>query len=107
VVERGAAFLVDVLRPADGYLVTTDGPVVGVEELVGEGYLLLLTPWTITAVDSRGTAWTSRRLAIEGFRVDGVDDDRIVGVADPDDEESRDFAIELRSGEVIGGAGVS
>jgi hypothetical protein len=106
VVERGVAFLVDVLRPSDGHLVPTDGPVVGVEELVDEAYLLLLTPWTITAVTAGGAAWTSRRVALDGIRVDGVDDGWLFGVADPSDEP-HGFAIDLRTGEMVGGAGVS
>ena len=65
--------------------------------------MLLLTPWSITGVGPDGVAWTSRRVAIEDLRVDEVDDCWLRGVADPDDEESRDFAVNYRTGEVVGG----
>jgi hypothetical protein len=87
--------------------VSTEGPVVGVEQLVEESLLILLTPWSITAVDVEGVAWTSRRIAIEGLRVDEVSEGWLRGVADPDDEEPYDFAVDLRTGEVVGGAGLS
>ena len=61
-VERGAAFLVDVLHQADGYLVPTDGPVVGVEGAVG-----VLEPVRIVIVDhGLGTEAAQPRRAARG-----------------------------------------
>jgi hypothetical protein len=105
VVECGTAFLVDVLNPPATTVVQVDGPVRGIEPLVNHGLLLLLTPWTITAVGTSGPLWTTRRIAIEDVRVDEVIDHHLGGVADPDDEEPRNFAIDLRTGEVVGGGG--
>lgn len=107
VIERGTAFLGDVLDPEGFTCVETGGPVVAAEELTGEGLLLLVTPWKITAIDQSGLRWTTERIAIEGLRVDEVDAGWIRGVADPDEEEPHDFAVNLASGEVVGGAGVA
>lgn len=107
VVERGTAFLGDVLRPADFEVVPTAGPVVSAEELTTEAILLLLTPWAITAVGTDGVLWTTQRIAIDGLRVDEASDGWARGVADPADDEPRDFALDLRTGEVIGGAPVA
>lgn len=106
VVERGTVFLGDVLDPEGFAVVETPGPVVGAEELVLDGLLLLLTPWSIAAVDADGLRWTTRRIAVEGLRVDESDGSWVRGVADPDDEEPRDFAVELTGGRVLGGAEV-
>lgn len=107
VIERGTAFLGDVLDPEGFSVIETKGLVVGTEELTGEGLLLLLTPWTITAVDQSGTCWTTERIAIEGLRVDEVSAGWVRGVADPDESEPHDFALDLTTGEVVGGAGVA
>jgi hypothetical protein len=107
VVERGTAFLGDVLDPSAFPVVETDGPIVGAEELTTEGLLLLLTPWAITAVDRSGKRWTTVRIAIDGLRVDEAGDGWARGVADPDGDEPRDFALDLTTGEVVGGAGVA
>jgi hypothetical protein len=69
--------------------------------------LLLVTGWAITAVGSDGDLWTTDRIAIDGLRVDEVSDGWARGVADPDDDEPRDFALDLATGRVIGGAGVT
>lgn len=106
VIERGAAFIGDVLDPAGFRLVETPGPVVGAEEVPAHGVLLLLTPWSIAAVDQSGHRWTSGRVAIDGLRVDEVGDGWLRGVADPDEEEPREFALDLATGEVVGGAGI-
>jgi hypothetical protein len=103
VVERGTAFLGDVLRPAAFEVIRTPGPVVAAEELAGEGVLLLVTPWAMTGVGASGALWTSRRIAIDGLRVDEASEGWVRGVTDPDDEEPRDFAVDLSSGQVVGG----
>lgn len=108
VVERGTAFVGDVLDPASGFdVVDTGGPVVAAAELASENVLLLLTPWEITAIDADGIRWRSERIAIEGLRVDEASDGWIRGVADPRDVEPRDFAVELSSGRILGGAGIA
>ena len=106
VVERGTAFLVDVLKPADYVVVPTEGPVVGVESLVEEDRLILVTPWSVAGVDDRGFAWNSRRIAIESIRIDEAEGGWLRGVADSDDDEPRDFAIDLGTGDVVGGVDV-
>lgn len=103
VVERGTAFLVDVQHPASTAIVHTDGPVVDIGQLAEQSCLLLLSPWSITAVGLEGVMWTSQRVAIEDLRIDEADDGWLRGVADPHDEEPRDFAIDLRTGYVVGG----
>lgn len=106
VVERGAAFVGDVLEPAGFSVVDTRHPVMGAEELTAEGVLLLLTPWSITAIGQSGHLWTSERIAIDGLRVVGAGSGWLRGVADPDGDEPRDFSLNLATGEVVGGAGI-
>jgi hypothetical protein len=107
VVERGTAFLGDVLHPEGFGAVSTVGPVVAAEELTGEETLLLVTPWAITAVGASGVLWTTRRIAIDGLRVDEACDGWVRGVADPEGDEPRDFGLDLANGHVIGGAAVA
>lgn len=107
VVERGTAFLGDVLDPAGFIVVETPGPVVGAEELVLDGLLLLLSPWSIVAVGDEGVRWTTERIAIDGLRIDASDGGWVRGVADPNDDEPRVFSVELASGRVVGGTGVA
>lgn len=107
VIERGTAFLGDVLEAADFRVVATDGPVVAAESLVAEGVLLLVSPWAVTAIGSRGVQWTTPRIAIDGLRVDEASHGWVRGVADPDDDEPHDFAIEVATGQVIGGSRIA
>lgn len=107
VIERGTAFVGDVLQPNGFEVVATPGPVVEAEELVAEARLLLVTPWAITAVGADGGQWTTPRIAVDGLRVDTVSDGWLRGVADPDDDEPRDFAVDLTTGEVTGGAAIA
>lgn len=105
VIERGTAFFGDVQNPDGFAAVDTKGPVVDVREVPSSGLLLLLTPWSITALNTRGTRWTTERIAIEAIRINEVTEGWAKGLSDPDDDEPRDFAVELSSGRVVGGAG--
>lgn len=107
VIERGTAFVGDVRDPASFAVVPTSGPVVAAEELVDESVLLLVTPWAITAVGASGPLWTTPRIAVDGLRVDEADNGSIRGVADPDDDEPRDFAVELVTGRLTGGSAIA
>jgi hypothetical protein len=106
VVERGTAFLVDVREPAKYEVIPTEGAVSGAIPVRRCGLLLLTTAWSITAVGERGVVWTTSRIAVEGLRADELDEGWLRGVADPDGDEPRDFAVELSSGQIIGGAGL-
>lgn len=105
--ERGAVFWVEVGRPADYRVIHTDGPVVQVEPIIAEGLVLLVTPWSLTAIAASGVAWSTPRIAIEGIRVDEVANGWLRGVADPRNEEPRNFTVDLATGDVVGGASVS
>lgn len=107
VVERGTAFLGDVLEPYGFEVVVTPGPVVAAEELVAEAALLLVTPWAITAIGASGVQWTTPRIAVDGLRVDEASDGWLRGVADPDDDEPHDFAVDLATGQLIGGSAIA
>lgn len=102
VVERGTAFLGDVRQPDSFTVLSTPGPVVAAESLVTERVLLLLTPWAIAAISPSGVQWVTPRIAIDGLRVDGIAQGWVRGVADPEDDEPRDFAVELSTGQVAG-----
>lgn len=107
VVERGTAFLGDVLEPESFGVVATPGPVVAAEELTHEATLLLITPWAITAVGEGGVLWTTPHIAVDGLRVDEASDGWLRGVADPEDDEPRDFAVDLATGQLIGGSAIA
>lgn len=102
-VGRGDAFLVDVDAPEHFEVIGTGGPVVAVRPAVEEGLLLLASPWVITALAEDGVRWQTGRLAIEGIRLDEIQAGRLAGVADPDDDEPRDFVVDLRTGRHEGG----
>lgn len=103
VVARGDAYLIDVVAPERYQTIDTAGPVLEVRALIKQNLLLLVTPWTITAVGEHGVCWRTRRLAIEGVRLDEADGNWLAGVADPDSDESRDFAVDLTTGRHEGG----
>ena len=105
-IAAGEAVVITVDRPGEHQWLATGGPVTSVKAAVEEGLLLLATPWSITALDASGVRWQTSRLAIDGLRLDEVADGMLAGVADPDDIEPRDFAVDLRTGEHRGGAAV-
>lgn len=102
-VARGDAVLIDVAEPDHFHIVDTGGPVVAVRPALEPALLLLASPWVITAVDESGVRWQTHRLAIEGVRMDEIEGARLAGVADPDDDESRDYVVDLRTGLHEGG----
>jgi hypothetical protein len=104
ILAGGDPYLVDVHNPDGFEALETADPVVAVLPAVSDGLLLLASPWAVTAVGRNGVAWQTGRLAIDGLRLDEIDGGKIAGVADPDsDDESRDFAIDLRTGAHEGG----
>ncbi len=99
----GDAYLIDVGSPQHFEVLDTGGPVVAVYPILSEGLLLLASPWVVSAVDQDGRAWQTDRLAIHEVRLDEVEGGRLAGVADPRDDEPRDFVIDLRTGRHEGG----
>jgi hypothetical protein len=106
VITQGAAYLVDVATRRFVLLSQSD-PVIFVTSLTEVGLLLLATPWRVLAIGRDGPVWQTERLAIDGLRLDETDGSRLVGVADPDSPEPRDFVIDLLNGSHRGGAAVS
>ncbi|MGH2770361.1 MAG: hypothetical protein ACRDJF_07565 [Actinomycetota bacterium] len=104
VVARGDASLVDVDTPERFEILDTAGPVVAVRPVVSDGLLLLASPWAVTALGEDGVRWQTGRLAIERIRLDEIEGGRLAGVADPDDDEPRDFVVDLQTGRHEGGA---
>jgi|SRR5579871_3315468 len=103
VISQGTAYLVDVATRRILELSSSE-PVIFVASLTEVGLLLLATPWRVCAVGPSGQAWRTERLAIDGLRLDEADGSRVVGVADPDSPEPRDFVIDLVDGSHQGGA---
>lgn len=103
VVARGDVYLIDAREPSHHEFIDTKGPVTAVKPIESEGLLLLSSPWRVTALGKQGRAWQTERLAIDGIRLDEVDNGRLAGVADPDDEEPHDFVVDLRTGRHEGG----
>jgi hypothetical protein len=102
-IAAGDAYLIDVDAPEGSGVLETRGPVVTVRPILSEGLLLLVSPWVVTAIDAEDQRWQTGRLAVEGLRLDEMDEDRLAGVADPDDDEPTDFVIDLRTGDHEGG----
>jgi hypothetical protein len=105
-IAQGAAYLVNV-RTRNYCVVSRSAPVMAVASLPGVNLLLLATPWLVTAIGHDGVAWRTRRLAIDGLRLDETDGSRLAGVADPDSAEPREFTIDLLTGSHQGGAMVT
>ena len=102
VVARGDAYFIDALEPARWW-VLEDSPVVAVRCAKAEALLVLATPWRLIAVGERGVAWRTSRIAIDGIALGQPRDGQLTGVADPDDHESQEFVVELRTGHHTGG----
>jgi hypothetical protein len=103
-VLSGSAFIVDVRSPASAFCVETHGAVTGIGCANAQGLVLLATDWEVFAVKGSALAWRSGRIAIEGVRLDEVDETRLAGVVDEDADEPRNFMIDLVSGRVTGGS---
>jgi hypothetical protein len=106
VIARGTAYLVDATN--QGYCpVSASSPIMAVTSLQQVGLLLLATPWVVIGIGREGFAWQTGRLAIDGLRLDEADESRLIGVADPDSVEPREFVIDLQTGVHQGGAVVT
>lgn len=105
VIERGTAFLGDVRYSKTFRDVHTHGPLISVRNLTNPSNLLLLTSWSISCIDFTGVELSTVRIAIDGFRIDGISSGKILGLADPDDE-AREFSVDLANGSVSGGCGL-
>jgi hypothetical protein len=102
-IANGDAFLINSEDPATGQYIGTAGPVIIVAPAIEDDVLLLASPWVVTAVCAEGRTWQTRRLSVEALRLDEIADGWLRGVADPDEEEARSFAVNLRTGESRGG----
>lgn len=102
IVARGDVYFIDVETP-DRWWVLEDSPVIAVRSAVNAGLLVLATPWRVIAADATGVKWRTPRLAIDGLRLDDPTAGEVAGLADPDDDESRDFVIDLITGQHRGG----
>ena len=105
VITQGSVYLVDAATRRFVSPSLSD-PVIFVTSLTDVGLLLLATPWRVFAIGHAGPRWQTERLAIDGLRLDETDGSRLVGVADPDSSESREFVIDLLNGSHRGGAAV-
>jgi len=103
VLVRGTAYMIDVTdrsyRP-----VAASAPVISAAPVLSAGLLLLATPWYVIGIGPEGVLWQTKRVAIDGLRLDEADESHLIGVADPESAEPREFVIELRSGAHEGGA---
>lgn len=102
VVGRGDAYFIDTSSPKEWWVLEAS-PVIAVRSALAERLLLFATPWRVIAVGESGLAWQTPRIAIDGIVLGEVCDGQLAGVADPHDDESRDFTIELRTGHHRGG----
>jgi len=103
---RGAAYLFDTVSPTNSQYIETGGAITTIRNAFEEKLLLLCTDWAVVAIGEAGLLWRTSRLAIEGLRLDEVDSWRVRGVADPDSDETRNFMIDLTTGNIVGGAEV-
>jgi hypothetical protein len=98
VIERGAAVLIDVDDVTSWQRIGSLEPIVEVGSFPEAGLLLLVTPWSVVAVDGNGVRWTSRRLSVEGLRLDAADDNGVRCTADPGDEGERVITLDVETG---------
>lgn len=103
VLVRGTAYVVDV-TDRSFRLVTASAPVMAAAPVLPAEVLLLATPWHVIGIGRGGVMWQTKRLAIDGLRLDEADESRLLGVADPESAEPREFVIDLRTGTHEGGA---
>jgi hypothetical protein len=102
VLVRGTAYVVDATdRSYRGAVASA--PVTAVAPVLPAGLLLLATPWQVIGIGPDGVMWQTKRVAIDGLRLDEADESRLFGVADPESAEPREFVIDLRSGTHEGG----
>lgn len=103
-VEAGTPLLVEARRPQESRVLDLSAPITAALEVAdGVGRLALATPWTVASVDGSGRLAESRRIAIDGLRLESCEDEWLKGVADPSSSEPRPFRYNLRTGEVVGG----
>jgi hypothetical protein len=102
VVARGDAYFIDADDPKQWWALD-ESPVVAARSAPADAMLVLATPWKAIGVGSGGVAWRTSRIAIEGIALGEVTDGHLVGIADPEGDESQEFAIELRTGHHRGG----
>jgi hypothetical protein len=102
VVAHGDAYVINVAEP-ERWRALEDAPVIAVRCAPSDGLLVLATPWRVVGLGSSGVAWRTSRIAIDGIELGKISDGHLRGVADPDDDESREFVIELRTGYHRGG----
>lgn len=99
VIERGAAFLGDVRDPSGFSVIEHAEPVVEVLDVTAAaGLLLLISPWSVVAIDDNGLRWVSGRLSVYGLRIDEVRAGLIRLTADPDDVEPSILTIDATTG---------
>lgn len=103
VLNCGAVLLVNVHHPQEGRVVALPEPITSVLEAVDARALVLASPWTVTVVRTQKEIWTSHRIAIEDIGLVGVDGDWLRGIADPADEEAREFSLNLSTRVIVGG----
>ena len=79
-------------------------PITDVREILDKGMIIFANLTEITAYDSTGKKWTTKRLALEGFKIVDISSERIVGkYYDIRSEADNLFEVDLASGEVKGG----
>ena len=101
VVERGTCFLGQANDPNTFEALPVSEPVIAYLESRESGVLALATPWSVLAIDREGVRWVSDRLSIDGLTLSGTDSDSVWGVADPRDDEPREFGLNIRTGEKV------
>ena len=102
VVARGDAYFIDVDAP-DRWWALEDSPLVAVRCAVAEKLLVFATPWRLIALGDSGVPWRTSRIAIDGIALGRPVGGELAGVADPGDDEAREFVVELRTGHHRGG----
>lgn len=102
IIARGDAYFIDTANPARWW-VLEDAPIVSVRSAPSDSVLALATPWKVVGVGPQGVKWRTSRIAINGIELGEVAGGRLVGTADPRDYESREFVIQLSTGDHRGG----
>ena len=101
-VNGGTGYWVDVKSPRH-YAVIPMSPIVEVRRAPGTGIVLATSYSQLAAIDHDGLAWVSERLCLDDLRILDVDA-TAVRLAGSLVEGEGEFAVDVRTGEPLGGS---
>jgi hypothetical protein len=104
VVANGQGYIVNAHDP-EQWAVATPSPIMAVVPVPNPPLLVLVGSTYLTALDESGEAWTTPELSYDGIEVTRLEDQTLYGYAwSAPREQKVEFAVDLQTGSVEGGA---